>query len=53
LLSVREASRALGVSVSKVYELVAAHELSAFRPGGRIRISEGAIWAYLEKTRVS
>jgi len=53
LLSVREVSRALGVSISKVYELVAAHELGAFRPGGRIRIPEGAVLEYLERTRVS
>ena len=53
LLTVREASLVLGISVSKLYELVAAHELPAFRPGGRIRISEDAIRAYLEQTRVS
>ena len=53
LLTVREASLALGISISKVYELVASHELPAFRPGGRIRISEDEIRAYLEQTRVS
>ncbi len=53
LLSVREASEILGISASKVYELVASHELRAFRPGGRIRIPVDAIRVYLERTRVS
>jgi excisionase family DNA binding protein len=52
LLSVRETSRLLAVSASKVYELVASRELPAFRPGGRIRISQDAIRIYLERTRV-
>jgi excisionase family DNA binding protein len=52
LLSVRETSRVLAVSQSKVYELVASRELAAFRPGGRIRVSLDAIRSYLERTRV-
>ena len=52
LLSVQRVAELLGVSRSKVYELIAARELEAYRPGGRLRVTTGAVAALLEKTRV-
>lgn len=52
LLSVQDVARILGLSRSKVYQLVAAGELQAYRPGGRIRVPEEAVVALLEKTKL-
>ena len=52
LLSVQRVAELLGVSRSKVYELIAARELEAYRPGGRLRVTSHAVAALLEKTRV-
>ena len=52
LLSVKQVAQSLGVSRSKVYELIASHELEAFRPGGRIRIPTRAVAELLERTRL-
>ena len=53
LLTVHEVAQRLGVSRSKVYELVATRALVAYRPGGRIRITPDAVRRYLEQTRVT
>jgi excisionase family DNA binding protein len=52
LLSVQDLARILGLSRSKVYQLIAAGELQAYRPGGRIRVPVDAVVALLEKTKV-
>lgn len=52
LLSVQRVAELLGMSRSKVYELIAARELEAYRPGGRLRVTTKAVAALLEKTRV-
>lgn len=53
LLSVRETSKALGISTSKVYELIASRQLAAYRPGGRIKVPVQAIRAYLNETQIN
>lgn len=52
LLRAPEVAQLLGLSRSKVYELVACGALRAFRPGGRIRVSEAEVRVYLERSRV-
>jgi excisionase family DNA binding protein len=52
LLSVQDIARLLGLSRSKVYQLIAAGDLQAYRPGGRIRVPVEAVVALLEKTKV-
>ena len=52
LLSVRDVARALGLSRSKVYQLIDGGELEAYRPGGRIRVAADAVAEFLEKTKL-
>src|SRR5260221_14440204 len=48
LLSVRDVAQALGLSRSKVYQLIDGGELEAYRPGGRIRVAAHAVAQFLE-----
>jgi excisionase family DNA binding protein len=49
---VKDVARLLALSRSKVYELVAAGELPAYRPGGRIRIPLPAVSELLERSKL-
>lgn len=51
MMSVKEVSARLSVSISKVYKLVEKRELAYHRIGGAIRISEDQIREYLQGTR--
>ncbi len=51
-MSVIEAARAIGVSVSKVYQLVSARQLAHYRVGAKIIIREADVAAYMERCRV-
>ena len=52
LLTVREVARVLRLSRSKVYELVAARDLPALRPGGRLRVTVIAVREYLKRSEL-
>ncbi len=52
LLSVKEVAQLLGLSRSKLYEMIAAGDLEAYRLGGRIRVPTHAVAELLEKTRL-
>ena len=52
LLSVKDVAQILGLSRSKIYQLIAACDLQAYRPGGRIRVPVDAIEELLERTRL-
>jgi excisionase family DNA binding protein len=52
LLSVSEVARTLGLSRSKVYQLIASGELAAYRPGGRVRVAVDAVAELLERTKL-
>jgi excisionase family DNA binding protein len=52
LLSVRDVAQMLGLSRSKIYELIAEGELEAYRPGGRVRIPTQAVAALLARTKI-
>ena len=52
LMTVDEVAKALRLSRSKVYELIASRRLPAFRPGGRIRIPADAVRGFLRDSRV-
>ncbi len=52
LLSVQEVALVLGLSRSKVYQLVAGGDLLAYRPGGRIRVPHTAVTELLERTKL-
>ena len=52
MLTVEEAAAHLRLSRSKIYELIAARLLAAYRPGGRLRIPAQEIEKYLESVKV-
>ena len=52
LLSVREVAQSLGLSRSRVYEMISTGELEAYRPGGRIRVAADAVVELLERTKL-
>jgi excisionase family DNA binding protein len=51
-MSVTEAAEKIGVSASKVYQLVAARRIAHYRVGGKILFSEADVDAYLASCRV-
>lgn len=51
LLRVRDVATELGVSRSRVYQLLRAGEIPAVRVGGAIRIPKGAWRAWLDEQR--
>lgn len=52
LVSVKKAAEILGISRSKLYELVAARQVAAYRPGGVLRVDEGSLADYLRGVRL-
>lgn len=53
MFSVREAAKKLGISRSKLYELVERREVSYFRVGGKILFEESDLRAFLDTCRVA
>ena len=51
-MTVIEASKKIGISVSKMYQLVAARSIAHYRIGGKIVFSDEDIAAYLASCRV-
>ncbi len=51
-MTVAEAADKIGISASKLYQLVAARRIPHYRVGGKILFSEADIAAYLESCRV-
>lgn len=51
MLKVRDVAARLSLSESKIYELVECGELSHYRFGGAIRVSEQQIAEFLQKTK--
>ena len=51
MLKVGEVAKRLGLSISKVYQLVDRREIGHHRMDGAIRISEEQVAEYLEETR--
>jgi excisionase family DNA binding protein len=49
---VKAVALALGLSRSKIYQLIDRGELEAYRPGGRIRVAANAVVEFLEKTKL-
>ena len=52
-MTVGEAAKKIGVSCSKLYQLVAARQIAHYRVGGKIIFSEDDITAFLVCCRVS
>ena len=51
-MTVNEAARRIGISASKVYQLVGARRIAHYRIGGKIIFSELDIASYLESCHV-
>lgn len=51
-LSVKAAARRLGISVSKLYQLVSARRIGHYRIGGKILFSEQDVEVFLTGCRV-
>ena len=51
-MTVSEASRKIGVSISKMYQLVSGRKISHYRVGGQILLDEGDIATFLASCRV-
>lgn len=51
LLAVKQVAEILGLSSSKVYELIAARKIGCYRIEGAIRVSECQILEYLNNCR--
>ena len=51
-MTVAQAAEKIGISASKLYELVACRRISHYRIGGKILMSDEDISAYLETCRV-
>jgi excisionase family DNA binding protein len=52
-MTVREASGRIGISASKLYQLVAAHKIAHYRVGGKILFQDDDIAAFLAGCRVT
>lgn len=52
-MTVAQAAKLIGISGSKMYELIAAHEISIYRVGGKIILTQADIDAYLTNCRVA
>jgi excisionase family DNA binding protein len=51
-MTIAQAAEKIGISSSKLYQLVAARAITHYRVGGRILLSEADIDAYLASCRV-
>ncbi len=51
-MTVAQAAQRIGISASKVYQLVASRQIGHYRIGGKIVFSEADIATYLENCRV-
>jgi len=51
-MTVTEAARKIGISTSKLYQLVAARRIAHYRVGGKIVFSEDDITSFLASCRV-
>ena len=51
-MTVTEAARKIGISTSKLYQLVAARQIAHYRVGGKIVFSEDDITSFLASCRV-
>ena len=51
-MTVNEAARRIGISASKVYQLVSARRIALYRIGGKIIFSEPDVASYLESCHV-
>lgn len=51
-MTVKEAAKRIGISASKLYQLVGARVISHYRVGGKIVFAEADIDAYLATCRV-
>lgn len=51
-MNVRETAKRIGISVSKLYQLVSARAISFYRVGGKIIFHEADIDAFLASCRV-
>ena len=52
-MTVREAAKRIGISASKLYQLLAAKRISHYRIGGKIVLSEADVEHFLETCRVA
>ena len=52
LHTVNQVAETLGLSRSKIYELIASGELAAYRPGGRLRVPADSVGKLLERCKV-
>jgi excisionase family DNA binding protein len=51
-MTVREASRRIGISASKLYQLVAARKIGHYRVGGKLIFSDDDVATFLASCRV-
>jgi excisionase family DNA binding protein len=52
MFSVKEAAKRLGISQSKLYQLVSVRKIAHYRVGGKIVFAEADLTSYLEQCRV-
>jgi len=52
MFSVKEAAKRLGISQSKLYQLVSLRQIAHYRVGGKIVFGEADLVAYLDSCRV-
>jgi excisionase family DNA binding protein len=52
MLRVNEAAKRIGISASKLYQLIDGRQLSFYRVGGKILLAETDVDAYLASCRV-
>jgi excisionase family DNA binding protein len=52
-MTVSEASRRIGISRSKLYQLVAARKITHYRVGGKIIFHEDNLIAFLDASRIA
>jgi excisionase family DNA binding protein len=52
-MTIMQAARKIGISASKLYQLVAARQIAHYRVGGKIIFSEDDIASFLAGCRVS
>ena len=51
-MTIAQAAEKIGISSSKLYQLVGARQISHYRIGGKIVITDEDVTAYLESCRV-
>lgn len=52
MFSVKEAAKRLGISQSKLYQLVSLRKIAHYRVGGKIVFAEADLAAYLDGCRI-